>query len=80
MRVGSNSRVSRTKVTPGRREGQRVEIISGLDRKDRVVVAGAAFLADGDVVRIADAANMLPHASGTSAPLHLMLSSNGGTR
>ena len=41
MRVGPDSRVIQTKVTPGRRLGDRVQIISGLDKDDRVVVSGA---------------------------------------
>jgi len=52
MRVGPDSRVLRTKVTPGRRSGDRVEIVSGLGKDDRVVVSGAAFLGDGDLVRV----------------------------
>jgi RND family efflux transporter MFP subunit len=52
MRVGPGSRVLRTKVTPGRRSGDRIEIVSGLDKDDRVVVSGAAFLGDGDLVRV----------------------------
>jgi RND family efflux transporter MFP subunit len=52
MRVGPDSRVIQTKVTPGRRAGNRVEIVDGLDAEDRVVVSGAAFLGDGDLVRV----------------------------
>ena len=55
MRVGPDSRVVRTKVTPGRRSGDRVEIIGGLAKEDRVVVSGAAFLGDGDFVRVTEA-------------------------
>jgi RND family efflux transporter MFP subunit len=56
MRVGPGSRVLQTKVTPGRRSGDRVEIISGLAADDRVVASGAAFLADGDPVRVVEGA------------------------
>lgn len=80
MRVGANSRVVLTKVTAGRRADKHVEIISGLDRKDRVVVSGAAFLADGDIVRIADTSNTALSASVTPAPPHLMLTSTEGAR
>jgi len=53
MCVGADARVIQTKVTSGRRSGDRVEILSGLDAKDRVVASGVAFLGDGDLVRIA---------------------------
>ena len=56
MRVGPDSRVVQTKVTPGRRLGSRVEIVGGLDAQDRVVVTGAAFLGDGDLVRVSEGA------------------------
>lgn len=54
MRVGPDSRVIRTKVTPGRRSGDRVEILGGLDAAHRVVVSAAAFLGDGDLVRVVE--------------------------
>jgi RND family efflux transporter MFP subunit len=56
MRVGPDSRVVQIKVTPGRRSGHRIEILGGLDAEDRVVVSGAAFLGDGDVVRVTEGA------------------------
>ena len=49
-------RVALQRVTIGRREAREVEILEGLDVNDRVVVQGAGFLSDGDVVRLADAA------------------------
>jgi RND family efflux transporter MFP subunit len=66
MRVGPDSRVIQTKVTPGRRSGDRVQIISGLDEEDRVVVSGAAFLGDGDLVRLTDAPTAAPPARSPS--------------
>ena len=45
-------RVAQAKVTLGRRVGERVEIVAGLDATARVVAAGAGFLADGDVVKV----------------------------
>ncbi|MBL8327657.1 MAG: efflux RND transporter periplasmic adaptor subunit [Rubrivivax sp.] len=50
--LGAGDRVAQTKVSVGRRQGDRVEIVSGLDERARVVAAGGAFLADGDVVRV----------------------------
>lgn len=54
MRVGADSRAVQTKVDAGRRFGNQVEIRSGLDAVDRVVVSGAQFLNDGDLVRVTD--------------------------
>ncbi|WP_417068554.1 efflux RND transporter periplasmic adaptor subunit [Niveibacterium terrae] len=51
--VGADSRVLRRSVTIGRRQGDRVEIVSGISDAARVVASGAAFLADGDKVSLA---------------------------
>jgi RND family efflux transporter MFP subunit len=56
MRVGPDSKVAETKVSVGRRVGDRVEITGGLDPSARVVASGGGFLADGDLVRVVDAA------------------------
>ena len=53
--VGADSRVSQVKVSTGRREGERVEIVSGLSADARVVASGVGFLADGDLVRVVPA-------------------------
>lgn len=45
-------RVELARVTLGRSEGDQVEIIEGLGADEAVVESGAAFLADGDQVRI----------------------------
>ena len=45
-------RVALTKVTVGRRQGDRVEIIDGLPAGAQVVNSGAGFLADGDLVSV----------------------------
>jgi HlyD family secretion protein len=52
FQVTPENKVAQTKVTVGRRQGDRVEITSGLDAQARVVAAGAGFLADGDSVRV----------------------------
>lgn len=54
--VGDDGRVVQRKVQVGRRAGDRVEIVEGLAHDARVVVAGAGFLNDGDLVRVVDAA------------------------
>ncbi len=46
--------VTRKRVETGRRQGDRVEIVSGIDKTEEVVVSGGAFLADGSVVRVVD--------------------------
>ena len=51
--LGADQRVQRLKVQPGRRAGDRVEVLSGLDAGAPVVVRGAGFLNDGDLVRVA---------------------------
>lgn len=48
--------VARKRVDTGRRQGDRVEILSGLDGDEQVVEAGGAFLSEGSVVRITGAA------------------------
>ena len=44
-------KVSQTKITTGRRNGERIEVF-GLDPQAQVVASGAGFLADGDTVSI----------------------------
>ncbi|MFT3734299.1 MAG: hypothetical protein QM776_04640 [Rhodocyclaceae bacterium] len=51
--VGSDSRAVRRKVSIGRRQGDRVEVLSGITPQAQLVASGAAFLSDGDVVSIA---------------------------
>lgn len=50
--VDKDNKVRQQKVTVGRRVGDRIELVSALDAGARVVVAGGAFLADGDTVRV----------------------------
>jgi HlyD family secretion protein len=50
--VAPDNKVAQVKVVPGRRVGERVEIVQGLRGEQRVVASGAAFLADGDTVRV----------------------------
>jgi multidrug efflux pump subunit AcrA (membrane-fusion protein) len=58
LRVGADSKVSEAKVQAGRRVGDRIEIVSGLDPAARVVASGGAFLSDGDSVHVVDAATL----------------------
>jgi RND family efflux transporter MFP subunit len=50
--VGDDQKVRQLKVAVGRRQGERVEITSGLAAGARVVAAGGGFLSDGDLVRV----------------------------
>ena len=52
FRLEGGDRVAQLKVVPGRRVGQRLEIVAGLAPEARVVDNGAGFLADGDLVKV----------------------------
>ena len=54
FKVGADARVSQSKVTVGRRVGDLVEVLSGLETGARVVASGGGFLSDGDLVRIVE--------------------------
>jgi len=56
MRIGPDYRVMETKVTLGRRAGDRVEVVSGIDIGTTVVASGVGFLGDGDLVQVVDGA------------------------
>jgi RND family efflux transporter MFP subunit len=51
FRLNADQRVSQLKVSTGRRVGERVEVLSGLAPDALIVVNGAGFLQDGDLVR-----------------------------
>lgn len=55
MRVEPNSKVAQVKLETGRRVGDSVEIKQGIKSGDKFVSSGAAFLADGDTVKVVDA-------------------------
>jgi len=50
-----DNKVSQLKVQVGRRLNDRIEITSALPDGARIVVQGAGFLNDGDLVRVVDA-------------------------
>ncbi len=52
--VGADGRVHELKVAVGKRFGEQVEFVSGLEKGAAVVESGGAFLVDGDVVRVAN--------------------------
>ncbi len=55
LAVGAEGRIHEQKVVTGRRLGEQIEIVSGLEKGVAVVESGGAFLVDGDVVRVAGA-------------------------
>jgi RND family efflux transporter MFP subunit len=51
FRLNADSRVTQVKVTTGRRLADRIEVVKGLSPDATIVVSGAGFLNDGDLVR-----------------------------
>lgn len=69
LKVGTDSKVTQAKVGVGRRVGDRIEITSGLDAQTKVVAAGGGFLAEGDVVRVVEAAPAVPAPGASVKPV-----------
>ena len=65
FRLNPDNRVSQLKIDTGRRLGERIEVVNGLAPDAQIVVSGAGFLNDGDLVRNAAAAQPAP-AAGTA--------------
>jgi RND family efflux transporter MFP subunit len=53
--TSATPKVTLQAVTVGRRNGTDAEIVQGLNQSDRIVVHGAGFLNEGDIVRLAPA-------------------------
>ncbi len=71
MRLESGNKVSQVKLQTGRRAGDAVEIVKGAKAGEQFVASGAAFLADGDTVKVVTAQAASPAtaaASPVSAP------------
>ncbi|WP_254818289.1 efflux RND transporter periplasmic adaptor subunit [Mesorhizobium sp. LMG 17147] len=66
--VGDDGKVTERPVVTGTRQNGRVAIESGLSEGDRVVVAGAGFLNDGNLVRVADDETKAADAASTADP------------
>jgi len=66
FRLNPDSRVSQQKITTGRRLGERIEVLGGLAPDAQIVVSGAGFLNDGDLVRNVQPGAQAP--AGQSAP------------
>nr|WP_229421609.1 efflux RND transporter periplasmic adaptor subunit [Massilia aquatica] len=56
FRLNQDNRVSQLKVQAGRRLGERIEVTKGLTQDSLIVVSGAGFLNEGDLVRNVPAA------------------------
>ena len=67
LRIDASNKVQQVKLQTGRRVGDAVEILQGTQAGERYVGTGAAFLADGDTVRVVAAA--APSATSTSTPV-----------
>ena len=52
MRLEAGNKVSQVKLQTGRRAGDAVEVVQGAKANEQFVANGAAFLADGDVVKV----------------------------
>jgi HlyD family secretion protein len=50
--VDAQNKAAQRKVVTGRRVGERVELLSGLEATESVAVQGAGFLNDGDLVKV----------------------------
>lgn len=68
MRVDANNKVSQVKLQTGRRVGDAVEILQGAKAGENYVSSGAAFLADGDTVRVVATATGGPAQAASKAP------------
>ncbi|WP_230403602.1 efflux RND transporter periplasmic adaptor subunit [Undibacterium curvum] len=67
FRLNSDGKVTQVKLQTGRRvsqpQGEMVEVLSGLQAGQTVVVSGAGFLNDGDLVKVVSPATAKPAAA-----------------
>ena len=68
MRIDAGNKVQQVKLQTGRRVGDAVEILQGTQAGERYVGTGAAFLADGDTVKVVAAIAPAPAAAPPAAP------------
>jgi len=61
----ADNRVVQTKLSIGRRQADQVEVLAGLKTDQQVIASGAAFLADGDLVKVVT----VPAAAGSAVNL-----------
>lgn len=66
-KVGTDQKAQQAKVTTGRRVGERIEVLDGLNASAKVVTSGVGFLTDGDLVKVVnDAAPKTASAAGSA--------------
>jgi len=65
--VGANSKVTSRPVETGRRQQDRVEVVSGMDAATPVVAKGGAFLSDGMQVTVTSGQSASPAAAASGA-------------
>ncbi len=63
LRIDASNKVQQIKLQTGRRVGDAVEILQGAKMDERFVATGAAFLADGDTVKVVVAATPISEAN-----------------
>jgi RND family efflux transporter MFP subunit len=68
FRLNPDQRVNQVKITPGRRVGERIEVVSGITPQTNIVVAGAGFLNEGDLVNNVESAPPVTVPVTASAP------------
>ncbi len=67
FRIDPGNKVTQIKLQTGRRVGEQVEVINGVKTDQAFVASGAAFLADGDVVRVVSSPAAAPPAANPAA-------------
>ena len=67
LRIDASNKVQQVKLQTGRRVGDAVEILQGTQAGERYVGTGAAFLADGDTVKVVAATAPTPAANKPTA-------------
>lgn len=60
FRVGADAQVNEIRVRTGRRDGERVEVLEGINADSQIVTRGAGFLSDGDLVSVAASSPVPP--------------------
>ena len=68
MRLESGNKISQIKLQTGRRVGDAVEVVQGAKVGEQYVASGAAFLADGDTVKVVAAQAANPASTSPSSP------------
>ena len=67
MRLEPGNKISQVKLQTGRRAGDAVEVLQGAKAGEQFVASGAAFLADGDTVKVVAAQAPSAQAPNTAA-------------